>query len=388
MGKFFHATGRFFESLEAFTRAAEIKPNYFDVGERLDELQDYFHRLFTLITMHQELLRAHPNYPDLHYKMGNLYRMVGKRQEAEAEFKEALKLNAKYDLARSALQDLQATPLYTIGATNIVLEKAQASASAEPVENFQIELELSEFVDSPRAAKILGQCLVRVKNIRTGRILEKVLPPDIMSGKTVLLDCTRLGTIALNDTLLVQLFDQTTNTILNGLPHSVSEGEIQRRLSRIGISPLFEVIFADKTFTPPVRYFLVNFQSKDLADSIAGQNARYSAHLVNTNSGASCIGTVNEENPAEINFVLMAMGNEDVVHLGDKLRFKIQDKKANTIFSMDFPVAQVDIENFSKSVAFETPERDGEPVRPPRGSVDVAMESSSSDDGRTIIKKG
>lgn len=55
--------------------------------------------------------------------------------------------------------------------------------------------------------------------------------------------------------------------------------------------------------------------------------------------------------------------------------------------TMDFPVAPIDIENFSKSVAFETPERDGEPVRPPRGSVDMAMDSSSSDDGRTIATK-
>jgi predicted Zn-dependent protease len=56
--------------------------------------------------MHRNYLTRHPAFPDLHYKLAELYFQMAKEDEAVAELQEALRLNPNYKEARQRLSQI------------------------------------------------------------------------------------------------------------------------------------------------------------------------------------------------------------------------------------------------------------------------------------------
>jgi CRP-like cAMP-binding protein/tetratricopeptide (TPR) repeat protein len=107
LGNFFFKTNRFFEAMTAFTRVSSINPHYADTDQHLENLRNYFAKLNNLLEMHLRLAQESPNYPDIHLKIGNLYLLAGKRDEAMNEFLEAVRLKPDYAEALERLESVR-----------------------------------------------------------------------------------------------------------------------------------------------------------------------------------------------------------------------------------------------------------------------------------------
>lgn len=350
LGKFYYASGKFFEALENFRFATEINPAYFDVSQRFDQLQDYFQRITLLIDMHRQVLAAHQTFPDLHFKMGVLLSTVGKFPEAEQEFKETLRLKPDFEPATVYLQTLQERSKYPF---REALGSPLQSANGVGTTHFQLTLSLDENNLRELSTNPKNLFLIRVKNNRSGKQAEWRRTPAEVGQGSLQIDCSPLGSIAKNDILLVFLFDQASGIMLSALPHWVSDHDCLEGRTTINLSTSFRSIVANHPFYTPVKYFFVNFISENLAGAISGATPEYQATLFNPSSGATCPGNPNPDKPAEINFVLMSQDGQDVVKAGDTLQLRIIDRDKNELFSMDFAVSRESIEQYTQTISLD-----------------------------------
>ncbi|PKL51374.1 MAG: hypothetical protein CVV42_00560 [Candidatus Riflebacteria bacterium HGW-Riflebacteria-2] len=105
-GCFHQLQGAFAEAYAEFQMATVIRPEYHDLSKRLEHLGVYFSKIEALVQMHRNYLTRHPAFPDLHYKLAELYFQMAKEDEAVAELQEALRLNPNYKEARQRLSQI------------------------------------------------------------------------------------------------------------------------------------------------------------------------------------------------------------------------------------------------------------------------------------------
>jgi len=61
----------------------------------------------SLVQMHRGYLARHPNFPDLHFKLAELYIQMAKDDEALSELQEAIRLKPNYEEARQKVLQLK-----------------------------------------------------------------------------------------------------------------------------------------------------------------------------------------------------------------------------------------------------------------------------------------
>lgn len=106
-GCFHQLQGSFAEAYAEFQMATVIRPEYHDLSKRLEHLSVYFSKIEALIQMHRNYLARHPAFPDLHFKLAELYFQMAKDDEATTELQEALRLNPNYQEAKQKLASLK-----------------------------------------------------------------------------------------------------------------------------------------------------------------------------------------------------------------------------------------------------------------------------------------
>ena len=106
-GCFHQLQGSFAQAFADFQMATVIRPEYHDLSKRLEHLSVYFSKIEALVQMHRNYLLRHPSFPDLHYKLAELYFQMAKENEAVAELNEALRLNPNYKEARQRLSQIK-----------------------------------------------------------------------------------------------------------------------------------------------------------------------------------------------------------------------------------------------------------------------------------------
>ncbi|EKD84241.1 MAG: hypothetical protein ACD_39C00156G0001, partial [uncultured bacterium] len=106
-GCFHQLQGYFADAYAEFQKAAIIRTEYHDLANRLDHLTSYFSQMEALVQMHRSYLARHPNFPDLHFKLAELYCQMAKDEDAAAELQEAIRLKPDYEEAKQRLSLLK-----------------------------------------------------------------------------------------------------------------------------------------------------------------------------------------------------------------------------------------------------------------------------------------
>lgn len=107
LGRFYFNLERFAEAQEHFEKAASLRADYLDLENRLEALRGYFKQINLLLEKYQDLIKNHPEFPDLHLYLGELYYKAGKYKEAVEEAKEALRLKPNYREAKEKLEEFK-----------------------------------------------------------------------------------------------------------------------------------------------------------------------------------------------------------------------------------------------------------------------------------------
>lgn len=352
-GSFLFSIGKFFESLNAFTKVADENPHYLDVKERVETLRGYFQKVSNLMRMHQDLVKGTPQFPDLHYKMGNIFILMGNKEEALREFSTALELNPNYEDAKTRIEELAADTFSHFGGPPM----ETPSPSGEEAFDFELSLDkLSHFCDDKTG---MAKCFIMmVKNVRSNREMAVTIPPEAYREGTYSFSCCPIGPICAGDLLLIQLVDDGTKSIFANLLHVVSEEERRNHLGKQDLSSVESNLWnfklaAESTFRIPLQYFFVRFHCPRLGSLISGDDPPVRAEIKNVNTGIVAHGKCSAENPDESFFVLMSEKGEEVVREGDRLHFMLADRHGRQFFSMEFPVLKEDIDEFSKTVSME-----------------------------------
>ena len=99
-GCIYQDQGQFALAYKEFKQAAKLRTDYHDLSQRLESLHSYFAKMENLVKMHRRHIERHPEFPDLHYKLAELYIEMANDAEAVAELKEALRLKPDYKEAK------------------------------------------------------------------------------------------------------------------------------------------------------------------------------------------------------------------------------------------------------------------------------------------------
>lgn len=358
LGIYFNNAGQFYESMQALSVVENLQSNYFDVAERLASLREYFDKLHSLLNMHQELLDAHSNYPDLHLKMGNLLMMVGRYKEAEHSFKEALRVNPGYTLAKQKLEAMNNMPTYLSAlATELEQHVTEVQQGSQPPFDVELRFEKMPCLESDTGKGRVDGFSVRLRNQRGGREVMAPLSKEHLSDGKIIIHCTGLGRVMPDDLLVLQMVEAKTNAVVASMPALVTANDLwagrlvmdltgeQARLWHYPGAGM------TKDMALPVRYFCVNVQSAGLARGLRMTPPLWRAELTNPATGAKAVGYPNPDQNESATFTLTSADGKDVVHVSDRLNLRIFSPKGKEAVSMDFTILQEDIDAFCKTIA-------------------------------------
>ncbi|NLI77591.1 MAG: tetratricopeptide repeat protein [Candidatus Riflebacteria bacterium] len=358
LGQYFFNSGRFYQASQAFHFVSEINPTYQDIGEKLEHLRVYFQKLHSLLEIHKDLRTSFPNYPDIRSRIGNILQLIGKREEAIAEYEEALRLNPGYVEAKKKLEWLQQTHDFQVDFTNAADHLVSLGITPE-TPDFRLEI-LFEKLASGRSEKSSGEEFVfTVRNLQDGRSIQLPLTLDTLRAGRLLADCSSLEPLFPEDMLLVQISIKESHEVLATMPHVVAIKELKTGSATIDLSTpesraWYYPFHADSPFRPPLRHFFVSLQCPEMARAIAGDSPAYRVELRNHNTNTVAQGRTHAEDPARVGFIFNSTSRRDIMREGDQLRLKVFDRNSAEVLSMDFPVLKEDIDEFSKSIVLES----------------------------------
>lgn len=351
LGEIFYQTGRLYLAYKAYVKAESLYPTYPGIRPKIAELSTYLRKLDSVIDLHERFVNTNPNFPDLHTKLGNFYHLAGKSELAMSEFQKALELNPDYRLAAEKLDAIKKDMIWRMAKTH--LEEHIESEDAILAKQLKITFQMTN--GSVNIKNLLPEeTMLQVRNIRTGKLMQKVLSSQQLENGQLEIDCAPLGTLASQDILIFQLFDIKHKKVFRFPPHYLEKNEILTGLAEIEVDlhaamqqPQSPEIFA--------KYFLVHLNSKHFAKIIGTENGSYQAIIRNNNNNLEARGHLNPENCEQINFVLKGSdvtASEDLVAVksGDRLTIKINDGGNQEVFSMEFAVGESDVQSFCKTI--------------------------------------
>jgi CRP-like cAMP-binding protein/tetratricopeptide (TPR) repeat protein len=354
LGEIFYSTGRLYLSYRSYSKAVSLYPGYPGIRPRLTELSNYLRKLETVIDLHERFVNTNPDFPDLHAKLASFYHLAGKSEIAIEEYKKALELNPDYKDAEIKLDRIHKDIIWRLAKTHL----------EEELEDYQlitksITANVHFIFKQLKKVKLPEEAVLQIKNIRTSKVLQKVITATQIDQGFIRVDCSPLGLIACQDILLTQIVNAKTKKILRFAPHYIEKEEITSNLCDIKLN-LEQETEIDEIPEICTKFFLVHLTSKHFAHIIGSDESTYKAKVTNVSNGLEAIGHLNPENDEQINFVLNGTKNGNgssgngkslaAVNSGDKLSIRIEDGNAEEVFSMEFAVGNSDLKNFCKTI--------------------------------------
>jgi tetratricopeptide (TPR) repeat protein len=346
LGEIFYRTGRLYLAYRAYEKAAHMYPSYTQFRSRVSELSNYMRKLDSLIDLHERFVNTNQNFPDLHAKLGNFYHLAGKSELAIEEFKKALKLNPDYQYASLKLETIQKDVIWRLAKTHLEEHLLDTQVVTQEI-SANLHWEGKDFAQG----NFSDDAVIQIKNVRTGKIMQKSVMRSQIDQGFARIDCSPLGLVACQDILLFQIMDVKSKKVLRFEPHYLEADEIKSGFCDVKLSLDSSAESAEEVLLP--KYFLIHLESKKLAQIIGGPDNPCKAILKNQNNGLEATGYVSPENDEQINFVLNGATNGKsiaAVNPGDKLSIKVSNGNKRDIFSMDFSVGASDIQNFFKTI--------------------------------------
>lgn len=348
LGDIFYQTGRHYLAYKAYTKAENLYPSFPGIKPKIAELNSYLRKLDTLIDLHERFVNTNPNFPDLHAKLGNFYYLAGKTELAITEYKKAIELNPDYKVAAEKLDSIKKDLIWKMGKTH--LEENLDFQNVIMAKQLRLNITL---IKSPNW-NLPEEATIQIKNIRTSRIMQKVLTKAQINASILEMDCAPIGVVTNQDILVVQIIDSKNKKLFRFPPHFLeieeiiaNRCELHLDLEKSQANSNEQELFA--------KYFLVHLASKHFAKLFNATQSNYKATIKNSSNDLEASGHLNPENEEEINFVLngsSVQGSEDLVAVkpGDLLSISIQDVENKEILAMEFAVGETDVKNFCKTV--------------------------------------
>lgn len=222
IGNYFFSTGKFYEAIAAYNRVSEINSRYLDVHAKLESLGDYFSKLNNLLELHKKLSKNSPTYPDLHYKMGHLYLLVGKRDLAKEEFQWANELKPNYKDTQRKIDDLNAGLELDVMQYFEDEHRDQKNVKAQST-SWDIT-----FINIDSLIRIEPQHLyvARLSNMRTTRKAMFALPGQEANAPKRSYETGFQDEIQIDDPLRLEIFDHTG--VIYSIEHRISTTEFDQ----------------------------------------------------------------------------------------------------------------------------------------------------------------
>jgi len=128
LGTALSGTGREEEAIAYFTRALEIKTNFYEAHNNLGDALMRAGRLNQALEHFEKAVEIAPGFPDSQYNLGNALRQAGRLDEAMDHFERALKLRPNFAKAHNNL----GVALMSIGHPNEAMIHFQQALEANP----------------------------------------------------------------------------------------------------------------------------------------------------------------------------------------------------------------------------------------------------------------
>ncbi|MBF0501880.1 MAG: tetratricopeptide repeat protein [Candidatus Riflebacteria bacterium] len=205
IGNYLYNTGKFFGANTAYHHVSEIDAHYLDVQEKLGVLGDYFTKIQNLLELHKKLSRLSPTYPDLHYKIGNLYLLMGNRDAAREEFQWAHELKSDFMGVKRKLEILSEESEFD--PKKLFEDEIQAGPNMKfSPDSWIIEIDNLEALFQKDAEHVF---VLRMTNHRTGKKSMIPLFPSLDSSSKQVFEAGSHSEIINGDILHCEIFDHT-----------------------------------------------------------------------------------------------------------------------------------------------------------------------------------
>jgi len=359
LGNFLFNTGKFADSLKAFARVTDLEHDYMDTIQKIDNLKSYFSKMTSLLEMHKEIAKGQPNYPDLQYKIGNISLLLGKREEAIAAFENTLRVSPGFGDADKKLQALKSN-LSISNAIDKLLDKKfdQIISDGENTAGFQFEMLFEKSMKSLHEKSKNELFRIKLKNTRTKFDMVAPIPADALVEGCFSINCDQLGSIAEEDLILAELIYPETGEVLAIMPHRLTTEEIRNGKAIEDLTAKNSIVWnyniaMENPYRIPVRYFHVSLSCPGLARAMLNNPQDFHADFENPNTGATCSGRPDPENPDIVSFVFASTNGKDVVRADDNIKLTIHNQTGEQIMTMEFLILKDDLEEFSKNISIE-----------------------------------
>lgn len=346
LGTFLYKLGRYSEAMDAYNQAAKLNPRYLDLLEKLDEIKSYLEKINNLIEMHREVMHEHPDFPDLHLKLGNLLSLIGRRAEAEKSFREALRLNPKYSEAQKELDQLLAMVDFSSsfgpnGSTSM------KECRVKVCHGLKTQLTVGRLDAGMK--QLLENHQLTVLNVRTLRRKQVSLTATMLEKELFDLDVDQICPVEEHDILLFEIVNPLSGAVV--LRHLHLMEKLSGDACQVSVDLAAEIAGLNKGISPvvPVRYFLVNVRCKALLEAM-NDSSPVKAWVSNPRLSLKAEGMVNPEISGEAHFVLASNEPVDVVQAGDSLHLEVQGANEKQKIDIEIPVQPEDIGSYRKLV--------------------------------------
>jgi len=335
MGICLQAGNRFIEALQTFRLLQKINPSFRDVNARINELQGYFDKLQSLITMHQRIRQEHPTYFDVRIRLAQLLATAGRREEALAECRDVLELNSSHKQAQDEIDRINRTGKFIIDrppSPTVVSSRSRTVICNE----FLIEVDFGKFGTDVDYHDQLADHILEFSNVRTGKKHEFRFP-QILAQKMHII-ASSLCPISEHDLIRIRLLDPREGEILFSDSRIVDSVAPITQL-RISLEIPIQRAFDERSRLVPVRHFLIGIDKADDTLPLVAINTR-------TNLRAEGRTDVGQRNRCL--FVLRSTTDEEVVSSGDIVEIRSGDNQERILAA--FSIGPDDLAAYKRMV--------------------------------------
>lgn len=304
MGICLQTGNRFIEALQTFRLLQKLNSSFRDVNARINELQGYFDKLQSLITMHQRIRQEHPSYFDVRIRLAQLLATAGRREEALTECREVLELNPSHQQAQEEIERINRTGKFIIDRSPspaIVSNRTRTVICNE----FLIEVDFGKYGTDVDYHDQLADHILEFSNVRTGKKHEFRFP-QILAQKMHLI-ASSLCPISEHDLIRIRLLDPQEGEILFS-DSRVVESVAPITHLRISLETPIKRAFDERARLAQVRHFLIGIDKADDTQPLVAINTR-------TNLRAEGRSDVGQRDRCL--FVFRSTTDEEVVSSGD-----------------------------------------------------------------------
>jgi len=338
MGICLQSINRFAEALEAFRLLQKISPSFRDVNSRINELQGYFDKLHSLIAMHQKIRQEQPAYLDIRIRLAQLLASAGRREEALAECRAALRINPCFAQAQEEIDHISQFE-------KIVLDQATPLVPPKPsIQNmicneFLIEIDFGKFGANVDFHERLANHTIEFRNVRTGKMYEFRLP--VLLAQKMQIFASSLCPVTENDLIQIRMVSPQSREILFSDSRVIEHIEKSTAHLLLNLeNPIQRVVDSLPRFAP-IRNFLIGISMKDNLPLFA----------INTRTDVRAEARGDIEQGDRSLFVLRSLTDEDVVKTDDILEIRSSNEQERVL--MKFRITPDDL---AANVRFIEPE--------------------------------